>query len=297
VVEGSHVFATCDAAAVADATDGECFGLTEGAARIDVDGDAVPVWAERDSWAFVQSLGWHIAEAATMALDDGANFTDVPLRVEAESFVIPVTNVVYNLFAPFDLFDLGLDDGIYDPAICPEAASGSPLGCIPVRTFRLRIGPVGFTAVPGELLPELAHGFPSDPQWTTEAVDPSARGPGATYFPQHDPNCNDIVYADCQAEMSLGACDCTHAHAWPYTLSHDPAQRPLLEAWDDSPVSYRAIIGMADNYLSYIIPEPDFNASVSLLTDDGDHYEDTVTPTGVFATRLQQAQATINTRW
>ena len=65
-------------------------------------------------------------------------------------------------------------------------------------------------------------------------------------------------------------------HAWPYTLSHDPTQAPLL---DSLGTEYRAVIGMADSYLSYIIPEPDFNSEVSLLSDrNGDHYEDTVSP-------------------
>ena len=51
------------------------------------------------------------------------------------------------------------------------------------------------------------------------------------------------------------------------------------------------------NYLSYIIPEPDFNTAGTLLTDDGDHYEDTGSPSRVFATRLREAQATLDARW
>ena len=46
---------------------------------------------------------------------------------------------------------------------------------------------------------------------------------------------------------------------------------------------------MTSDYLSYPVPEPDFNR-VSLLTDDGDHYEDTVSPAHGFATRIQEAQ-------
>ena len=41
-----------------------------------------------------------------------------------------------------------------------------------------------------------------------------------------------------------------------------------------------------------------FNSAVSVFSDnDDDHYEDTVSPTGVFATRVQEAQARINARW
>jgi hypothetical protein len=42
----------------------------------------------------------------------------------------------------------------------------------------------------------------------------------------------------------------------------------------------------------------DFNRSVSLLSDrDGDHYEDTVSPSWDFAPELQRAQAAISSRW
>jgi hypothetical protein len=55
---------------------------------------------------------------------------------------------------------------------------------------------------------------------------------------------------------------------------------------------------MADNYLSYIIPEPDFNRDVTLLSpSDGDHYEDTVSPASGFATKIQDAQLAISERW
>jgi hypothetical protein len=266
---------------------------------VDADGDDVPAWAEHDSWEFVGSLGWHVAEAATLALDQGETVTQAPIRVEAESFVIPVENVVYNLLGPLDIFDLGLDEAIVDPARCPEADDGTTqLGCLEVRTFRLQLGPVGFTAVPGELLPELAWGLPvDDPRWLAEVDDPTARGATAVYFPQHDPNCNDVEYVDCQPVMAIDDCDCTHVHAWPYVLSHEASQKPLLDAWDPAAARYRAVLGMTDNYLSYIVPEPDFNTAVSLLTDDGDHYEDTVSPTHVFATRVQEAQARIDARW
>jgi hypothetical protein len=222
--------------------------------------------------------------------------------VETEPLYVAVENTTYNLLAPFDLFELGLDNAVYDAELCPEISSGAlPLGCVQTRTSRVQLGPIGFTAVPGELLPELAWGFPEDdPRWTAEVGDPLARGAAAmaTYFPQHDPNCNDVDYTECQQAMTLGDCDCRQIHVWPYTLSFDTAQRPLLDAWDGSDgIRYRAMIGMADDYLSYIVPEPDFNRAVNLLDEDGDHYEDTVSPAHGFATRVQQAQQRIDDRW
>jgi hypothetical protein len=268
---------------------------------VDEDGDSIPVWAEHDSWEFVTSLGWHIAEASFLALDEGDMHSELPLRVEVETLLLPVENTVYNLFAPFDLFELGLDTAITDPALCPDLGTAkTTIGCLEVRTFRLQVGPVGFTGVPGELLPELGWGFPDmDPRWQDEVATPENRGmaAGAVYFPQHDPNCNDVDYSVCQLEMTVDDCDCLHAHVWPYRISYDDAQQPLLNAWEGTGVTYRAIIGMSDNYLSYIIPEPDFNSSVSLLTDDGDHYEDTVSPAHDFGTRVQEAQKRIDERW
>jgi hypothetical protein len=300
--DGEHLYQTCDATAVADAMDTECYGLAVGDPRVDGDGDSVPVWAEHNSWEFARSLGWHLAEAALDALEQGETVDAAPMRVEPESLFVAIENSAYNLLAPFDLFELGLDNAVFDPALCPEiAASSLPLGCIETRTFRAQLGPIGFTAVPGELLPELAWGLPeSDPRWTAEVGDPLARGAAAmaTYFPQHDPNCNDVGYSVCQQALTVDDCNCRQIHVWPYTLSPDPSQKPLLMAWDDTDeVRYRAVIGMADNYLSYIIPEPDFNVAVSLLEEDGDHYEDTVSPAHGFATRVQQAQARIDARW
>lgn len=301
IENGAPSYQTCGAEHIADADDEECFGKTEGADRLDADGDPVPAWAPKETWAFASSLGWHLAEASADALAGGERHTAVPLRVEVEDFVLPIENEAYSLLAPFELFDLGLEDALFDEDNCPEYIAGDiTIGCLRTRTFRAQIGPVGFTSVPGELLPELGHGFPEeDPRWLAEVDDPTARGPEATYFIQHDADCNDLDYADCTVASTIGECECLQVHAWPYRLSDEPSVKPLLAAWDgDTSVHFTAIVGMTDNYLSYIIPEPDFNRKVSLISgDDGDHYEDTVSPAHNFATRLQQAQARIAERW
>ncbi|MCB9778576.1 MAG: neutral/alkaline non-lysosomal ceramidase N-terminal domain-containing protein [Alphaproteobacteria bacterium] len=300
--DGTHVFQTCSAEEVADEADGGCFGKTEGDARTTDDGEPLPAWAERDTWEFVRSHGWHIAEAAIAALDAGQPLDPSPIRVEAEGFYLPITNIAYQLLGPMDVFDLGLDDAVFDEDLCPwvddtETPGGEDMGCIETRTFRLQLGDLGLVAVPGELLPELAWGLPEDdPAWQAEVADLTARGSGrgAIYFPQHPEACDSIAYEDCRERMSLDGCDCTRMHASPYRLSYDETQAPLLDAFD---LPHEAVVGMADNYLSYIVPEPDFNKEVSLLSDDGDHYEDTVSPTWVFATELQKAQGRIDDRW
>lgn len=293
--DGTHVMQECDDAAVADETDVGCFGKVAGDPRTDDQGRELPVWAEQDSWEFVTSHGWHIAEATFDVLEQAEPMSASPIKADIESVFVPVDNLAYQLLGPSDIFDLNLNDATYDPAVCPWAV-GSDVGCIETWTSRAQIGPVGFVAVPGELLPELAWGFPEeDPQWLAEVGDPTARGDGALYFPQHDHDCDDLDYALCTQELAIGECSCLSVHAWPYVLSPDPAEVPLLSRLG---TEYTAVLGMADDYLSYIIPEPDFNTQVSLLSDsDGDHYEDTVSPAASFATSIQQAQARIDARW
>ena len=260
---------------------------------VDDDGDDIPVWAERDSWEFVTSHGWHIAEAAIAVLEAGEVIVPSPISVDVEELLVPIDNIAYQILGPKDLFDLGLEDGITDPALCPRAGEG-PLGCLPTNTFQVRLGPVGFVGVPGELLPELGWGFPDDEAWLAEVDDPTARGDGATYFPQHDSDCNELSYSDCRTRLSYGSCDCLSVHAWPYQLSDNGLAPPLLNHLD---TEYRAVLGMTDNYLSYIIPRPDFNRAVSLLLDnDGDHYEDTVSPSWDFAMEIQLAHGRIDAR-
>lgn len=294
--DGTPVFQTCSAGAIVDPADTECFGLAEGSDRIDADGDRVPEWAERDSWAFVNSHGWLIGLAALDALQAAEPLTPSPLRVEREPLVVPIENSSYNLLGQQGIFDIGIEEAITDPGICPEAMGSGVLGCFEPHTFRVQLGQLGLISAPGELLPELAWGLPDDEAWAAEVADPLARGEGATYFHQHDPDCLQVVsdYVECTESITMGDCDCTSLHAWPYTLSPDPAHVPLLDHLD---TEYRAIIGMTDSYFGYIIPEPDFNVAVSLFTDDGDHYEDTVSASPKFGTRLLEAQHRISERW
>jgi len=295
--DGTHVYQTCTAESVKDPSDSECFGLSVGDDRIDADGDPVPEWAIRDSWEFVTSHGWLIGEAAIDALAAGEPLDASVMKVEREPFVMAIENVAYNTFGPMGIFDMDIDEVITDLDRCPEAGDDGIIGCFEAHTFRVRIGELGLVTVPGELLPELAWGFPTDdPRWLDEVDDPSARGDGAVYFPQHPAACTTTLasYDECVDELEVGDCDCRYVHAWPYTISHDPDVMPLLDGLD---TEYRAIVGMTDSYYSYIVPEPDFNTAVSLFAEDGDHYEDTVSAAHHFGTLIQDAQLRIAERW
>ena len=292
--DGEHQYQVCEADAVADPKDTECYGLAEGDPRIDSDGDAVPEWSEHESWDYVTSLGWLMAEASEVALDGGEPMDLDTVRADVEPIYVPVENVAYQLLGQEGIFDLDVVDTVMDTTLCPEAADGT--GCLETQVSRIQLGPLTWLAVPGEVLPEMAWGFPTDdPRWAAEAESVAARGDdvGAVFFPQADPDCDTVEYTSCQDALAIGECDCLSVHAVPYRLS-DTGLEPML-AGVDTP--YKAILSMADNYLSYVIPEPDFNHEVSLFTDDGDHYEDTVSPAHNFGTRVIEGQGRIAERW
>ncbi|MBI4701538.1 MAG: hypothetical protein HY744_10320 [Deltaproteobacteria bacterium] len=296
--DGTHRFQICSPQEVEDPGDAGCYGRKPGAERRDKDGNPVPQWAEHHSHEFVVSHGHHIAEAAIDVLAGAKTYPAAPLAVAAEPFYVPLHNIAYNLLGKSGIFDLGIEDAVTDDALCPELSVAVP-GCIPVRAFRLQLGPLGLVTAPAEILPELVHGFPdSDPRWHKESSQLAARGSaaGSAFFPQHDPKCNEQKsFEPCRHTDKEGECDCLSLHAFPYALSFDASVPPVLDLLG---TEYRAALSMVDSYMSYMIPEPDFNLSVSLLSEhDGDHYEDTVSPSYLFATRWQEAQRKIAERW
>lgn len=296
--EGEHVMQTCDEVAVADPNDPACFGQPVDSVRIDEDGDEVPVWAPRDSWEIVNSQGWHVGEAVIAAIEGGEALDPTPFRVEMERDYVPIRNWLYETLGPSGIFDIDLASAVTDPALCP-AAPETELGCLPFGTFRVQLGTLGLVTAPGELLPELAWGLPEgDAVWDAEATSREARGPDAIYFPQHDEDCDTVDEAVCLSQNAdLGDCRCVTLHTTPYRLSDRPGDTPLLSRFGPE-VTYRAAMSSTSTYISYIIPQPDFHTDVNqLFGDQGDHYEETVSPAFDFAERLFDAQARIDERW
>ena len=264
---------------------------------VNADGTHVPgAWAEHSSQQFVTSLGWHIAEGAMTALAEGEPVRRLPIAVDVEPFWTPLSNLIFNVLVPSGVLDATVDVANTDPDVCPEyTPGGNILGCFESRTFRITMGPIGFVTAPGEALPELGWGFPvDDPIWEAESNDITLRGEGSKYFPQHDPLCNDLLaFSECTQRFELDDCDCLTLHNWPYTLAASPDVPPLLDLLD---TEYRAVLSATDSFYSYIIPRPDFHEGVSVLSSDGDHYEETVSASYALAARWQEAQLRISAR-
>lgn len=291
---GAMIMDLCDATEISDAVEG-CEGASEGDPRTYADGTPRPEWAEQDTWDFVQSHGWHIANAAIGALEAGEDITEAPITHHSETYYIPLENGLYQLILPLGLTELGEDDTTGDPAKCPDVALSGSTGCIPVRTSRITLGPLGILTVPGELLPEVGRGLPDDPVFLAESEDLTKRGtPESTYFLQHRRECDDKAWeGECQDNAKVGDCDCLRMHAVPFRLSDDPDTVPLYDLLD---TKYKTAFGMSDHYLSYIVPTPDFHLDVSYLDEVGDHYEDSVSPTSVLGQRTLEAQARLAER-
>jgi hypothetical protein len=286
------VFDTCDADAVADANDADCFGLEIDAPRIDADGDPVPQWPGREGWDFTESLGLLLAEAA---LDLIANADISPFeRIDVQSapMYVPIDNPIFQLLIGVGRFESPVDRFVTDGRCDFDRSNVVHPGCTPDRTWRVRLGPAQFITAPGELFPEYFWGLPDDSRFVGEAQTASLRGAArdAAYFPQHDPDCDDVPFSFCSDRTSdAGDCDCLNMHAVPYQVEQKEGL-PMVGLLD---AEYRFAVSMGGNYIGYIVPNPDFNTAVSLLTDDGDHYEDTVCASSKHGDILLAAQRSI----
>ena len=268
----------------------------------DAAGDPIPAIIDENSQAFARAVGTHVADAAVAALEAGEDASLEPFAVDMETMHVPIENGAYQLLFALGLFDSDPNLGVKDPTLCPAWPEDDPLhpGCVPNQTWRVRLGPVELMTAPGELMPELFWGLPTDdPRWEEESTDTSARGSAgerdSAFFPQHPPACDAIVFDDCRNELDLGDCDCRKLHDWPYRISGDPAHGPLVDMLE---AKYRFAISNAGDHLGYIVPDSDFNTRVSFLSDfsDGDHYEETVSASRDFARQLWLAQERIAQR-
>jgi hypothetical protein len=233
-----------------------------------------------------------VADATEAALEGGKQVSLAQVAITSRLVYVPIDNIMFQIGIGAGIFDTGNMNMVKDKALCPEWIAGSDVpGCLPVRMQRIVLGPLDMLTVPGELLPEIFWGFPAeDPRWAMEAADARQRGQRqgyqAVYFPQHPPECDETPYAKCREELDIGKCNCLKMHDVPYAISLDPAMKPLRELMKGS---FRLIIGNGNDHFGYIVPMNDFNKAVSGLTEDGDHYEETVSLSWQMAGIVQKA--------
>ena len=248
-------------------------------------GSQVPKWAPEDTFELAWSYGVHIADAALAALQTADAMALDALQVNRVSFLAPPDNFELQLMFELGLFDLDPEMTVRD-ATCPgwDPNDTEAPGCLLQWVYRVRAGPLEMVSAPGELFPELFWGFPVDPRWTEESVDPTKRGQdrGSVYFPQHDADCDTVPWFDtCRLQQIAGDCDCMSMHDVPYRLGVDEP-KPVAELIT---AKYKFLIGNGGEHVGYILPESDFHrASTQLGGNNGDHYEETVSLTFQMAT-------------
>ncbi len=248
----------------------------QGAKVTDAAGDTV--WVEGESWELARSQGILLGQAVPLALTDSQPWTKIAVR--SQPLLVPVSNVFYQVAFRTGLLDSKLED-LDTSTDCPGYGTDpNVLGCVPTGIWRVELGPATLATMPGELLPELFYGVPDDPAMADASLRSEDRR-----WDEHDPDCNDVPWADCKDVESVGDCDCLHYHAEPYVHATDgtPIIREML------PGTYRAPIGITNGYCGYLVPDPDFNTYVSQLTDDGDHYEETNSCSPSFTPLLLEA--------
>jgi hypothetical protein len=252
---------------------------------LDDNGD--PTWITDDGdgpkWEFARTWGTLVAQTAETALTDAQPWDKI--RVRDAEYLIPVNNVSFKLAFQVGILDTP-DEYVVRDASCPGWGTDHDLfGCVPAASWVIELGPVTFGSVPGELLPELFWGVPDE----DAMVDASLRATDRRWV-QTDADCATVPYADCKDTDAVGECDCLHDHVAPYVISDDSSMKDIA---DMLPGTYKAPMGITNAYCGYIVPNPDFNTYVSVLTEDGDHYEETNSCSGSFGGIVLDAFASL----
>jgi hypothetical protein len=258
-----------------------------------LDGAGAPSFSEEESFENSRRWGVLVARAAETALTDATPWDG--LRVQHADFLVPVDNVSFKLAFQLRLLDTP-DSYVVQDGTCPGWGDPDLFGCVPTGAWRVELGPTTLATVPGELFPELFGGVPDE-----EAMrDASLRADDRRWV-QADPDCAQVDFGtqcrdretlsvtDCDGEATAcnGVCECLRHHATPYVVSND-GDAPIAELL---PGRFKAPIGIANGYCGYVVPDPDFSTYASVLTNDGDHYEETNSCSRAFAPLVLDAFA------
>ena len=238
-----------------------------------VDEAGEPVYDEAGERVFIKGGGYEyarvagtlIAQAAMAAPTDTAAWTE--LRVRSTPIMLPLTNLGFKVALMMDVLDQPWETLVTD-ASCPGMGVDlDVIACVATGIWQIQLGPTSFGTVPGELLPELFSGVPDEPAMASATVRS-----GDPRFPHHPEACDGADWAVCREQESDGLCPCEEMHAAPYTLAYDDSIPPLSETL---PGPYRAVIGLANGYIGYVIPEPDYSSFTNPITGiEGNHSEE-----------------------
>ena len=238
-----------------------------------VDESGAPVFDDAGERVFIDGGGYEyarvegtlIAQAAMAAPTDTTPWTE--LWVRSTPVMLPLTNLGFKVALMTDLLDQPWDSVVTD-ASCPGMGTDpAVIACVATGIWQLQLGPTSFGTVPGELLPELFYGVPDEP-----AMASSDARSGDPRFPHHPAECDGADWAVCREQETDGACPCEEMHAAPYTISYDTSVPPLSQTL---PGPYRAVIGLANGYVGYVIPEPDYASFTNAITGiEGNHSEE-----------------------
>jgi hypothetical protein len=181
------------------------------------------------------AFGKVMAEQAMDAIDGAEEATDDTLSFSAQEFELPVDN--FGFQAMFVTNIIPREVYSYNPE---ELIDEDNTPYVRTEIAHLRVGPISFVTVPGEIAPELVIG----------GYDGSHIG---------DPN-KTLVDEDNENPPDL-----SQAPQGPYIRDIIPSTHPWL-------------VGMGNDELGYILPEYDFQLDDRLPWFDqapGDHYEET----------------------
>lgn len=233
-----------------------------------LDAKGAPTWVQgvdpASDWELARTWGILVGLAAESALTDTQPWTS--LRVRSQPYLIPVDNISFKLAFQIGILDTPVEYVVQDSTCPGYGVDDDNFGCVPGASWQVELGPSTLASVPGELFPELFYGVPDEPAM----VDASLR-PGDRRWVQFDADCAAVAWEECVSRETLGDCDCLKHHAAPYRIS-DAHPVPIAELL---PGTYAVPLGITNAYCGYIVPTPDFSTYVSVLTEDGDHYEET----------------------
>jgi hypothetical protein len=226
-------------------------------AGVSFDGELRHTFAAAD--AVGQTLAAHVLRA--MAGDELQAVDNPSLTFAHRQFLSPIVNTVFQLAAfvvgllERDVYNAGRQGLNFYP--------GPPKILTEVAVVRL--GPITFFTAPGEVFPEtLVGGFPGKPRiWDPVVGDVEERLTPATCDADGLPTPNDDGTYPCIVRKNHeNPPDWSKAPDGPYVYELIPGEVPFF-------------IGVAMDFLGYMVPEYDYEVAGYISQPPGSHYEET----------------------